>query len=99
MYTTNGQPDEQLRSSMFSLSGTEFFGAIGRSINLGMHSSDAFVVFMMGMHNEVNDILSLNEGGQAALALRLLLAVFSSKISINIDRPFGNEVVTKFYSD
>ncbi|KAI3420600.1 uncharacterized protein J3R85_012684, partial [Psidium guajava] len=57
-------PSQQLRSSMFSLSGTGFFGAVGRSINLG---------------------------GQTALALRLLLAIFSSKISSDVNRPFGDE--------
>ncbi|XP_077234780.1 uncharacterized protein LOC143876965 isoform X4 [Tasmannia lanceolata] len=65
MYTSND--DEalpSLRSNMFSLSGARFFGAVGRSINLG---------------------------GQTALALRLLLAVFSSKISSNANRPFGDE--------
>lgn len=31
-------------------------------------------------------------GGQTALALRLLLAVFSSKISSGANRPFGEEV-------
>jgi len=35
---------------------------------------------------------SLTIGGQTALALRLLLAVFSSKISSDIGRPFGEEV-------
>lgn len=36
MYATNeGDGSQQLRSSMFSLSGTGFVGAIGRSINLG----------------------------------------------------------------
>lgn len=60
----NGDQNQQLRSSMFSLSGTGFFGAIGRSINLG---------------------------GQTALALRLLLATFSSKVSSDINRPFGDE--------
>ncbi|XP_061371703.1 uncharacterized protein LOC133314273 isoform X1 [Gastrolobium bilobum] len=55
---------KQIRSNMFSLSGTGFFGAVGRSINLG---------------------------GQTALALRLLLAAFSSKISSDINRPFGDE--------
>ncbi|CAK8573567.1 unnamed protein product [Lathyrus sativus] len=64
MYADDDQLDKQLRSTMFSLSGTGFFGAIGRSINLG---------------------------GQTALALRLLLAAFSSKISSDIDRPFGDE--------
>ncbi|CAI8604546.1 unnamed protein product [Vicia faba] len=64
MYADDAQLDKQLRSTMFSLSGTGFFGAIGRSINLG---------------------------GQTALALRLLLAAFSSKISSDIDRPFGDE--------
>ncbi|GLT36008.1 hypothetical protein SLA2020_104140 [Shorea laevis] len=65
MYTTNESEDgPQLRSNMFSLSGTGFFGAVGRSINLG---------------------------GQSALALRLLLALFSSKISSDVNRPFGDE--------
>ncbi|KAL2324497.1 hypothetical protein Fmac_023555 [Flemingia macrophylla] len=60
----NDELGKQLRSNMFSLSGTGFFGAVGRSINLG---------------------------GQTALALRLLLAAFSSKISSDINRPFGDE--------
>ncbi|KAL4574849.1 hypothetical protein LXL04_021688 [Taraxacum kok-saghyz] len=34
---------------------------------------------------------SINLGGQTALALRLLLATFSSKLSSNINRPFGDE--------
>ncbi|WZZ32270.1 hypothetical protein YC2023_015671 [Brassica napus] len=34
---------------------------------------------------------SLDLGGQTALALRLLLAVFSSKLSSIADRPFGDE--------
>ncbi|XP_021765183.1 traB domain-containing protein isoform X2 [Chenopodium quinoa] len=34
---------------------------------------------------------SINLGGQTALALRLLLAIFSSKISSDVDRPFGDE--------
>jgi len=37
MYADDDQLDKQLRSTMFSLSGTGFFGAIGRSINLGKH--------------------------------------------------------------
>ncbi|KAK9292900.1 hypothetical protein L1049_020881 [Liquidambar formosana] len=65
MYISNdGELGQQLQSNMFSLSGTGFFGAVGRSINLG---------------------------GQTALALRLLLAVFSSKISSDVNRPFGDE--------
>ncbi|XP_074319641.1 uncharacterized protein LOC141656592 isoform X2 [Silene latifolia] len=69
MYTpssssTRTQPRQDMKSNMFSLSGVEFFGAVGRSINLG---------------------------GQTALALRILLAAFSSKISSDIDRPFGDE--------
>ncbi|WRX18685.1 TraB/PrgY/GumN family - like 2 [Theobroma cacao] len=65
MYTSNDVDNgQQLRSNMFSLSGTGFFGAVGRSINLG---------------------------GQTALALRLLLALFSSKISSHVNRPFGDE--------
>ena len=44
-------------------------------------------------------------GGQSDLALRLLLAVFSSKISSGANRPFGEEVIPqaivacKFYSE
>ncbi|KMZ71504.1 TraB family protein [Zostera marina] len=53
-----------LKSNMFSLSGSNFFDSIVRSINLG---------------------------GQSALALRLLLAAFSSKISSGSNRPFGDE--------
>ncbi|XP_038876484.1 traB domain-containing protein isoform X1 [Benincasa hispida] len=65
MYTLDtGEPDQKLKSNMFSLSGDGFLGAVGRSINLG---------------------------GQTALALRLLLAVFSSKISSDVNRPFGDE--------
>ncbi|KAJ6826321.1 traB domain-containing protein isoform X2 [Iris pallida] len=67
MYTSNegeDAPAPLLKSNMFSLSGTQFFGAVNRSINLG---------------------------GQSALALRLLLAVFSSKISVDANRPFGDE--------
>ncbi|KAI5670140.1 hypothetical protein M9H77_10504 [Catharanthus roseus] len=63
MYTA---PDGELspRPNMFSLSGTGFFGTVGRSVDLG---------------------------GQTALALRLLLAIFSSKISSEVNRPFGDE--------
>ncbi|KAK9672677.1 hypothetical protein RND81_12G116500 [Saponaria officinalis] len=65
MYTSStDQPRQELKSNMFAFSGAEFFGAVGRSINLG---------------------------GQTALALRLLLAVFASKISSDINRPFGDE--------
>ncbi|XP_047323570.1 traB domain-containing protein isoform X2 [Impatiens glandulifera] len=63
MYTGD-EPGQQLRSNMFSLSGAGFFGAVGRSLDLG---------------------------GQTALALRLLLATFSSKISSDVNRPFGDE--------
>ncbi|CAI9092161.1 OLC1v1027339C1 [Oldenlandia corymbosa var. corymbosa] len=66
MYTSpDGEANQQLRSSMFSLSGTGFFGAVGRSIDLG---------------------------GQTALALRILLAAFSSRLSSEVNRPFGDEV-------
>ncbi|KAI8030636.1 TraB domain-containing protein [Camellia lanceoleosa] len=65
MYMSNdGEVGQQMRSNMFSLSGTGFFGAMGRSLNLG---------------------------GQTALALRLLLAAFSSKLSSDMNRPFGDE--------
>ncbi|XP_047075591.1 traB domain-containing protein isoform X1 [Lolium rigidum] len=60
----NASGEPLLKSNMFSLGGTKFFGAVNRSINLG---------------------------GQSALALRLLLAVFSSKISSGANRPFGEE--------
>ncbi|KAJ9553205.1 hypothetical protein OSB04_017250 [Centaurea solstitialis] len=66
MYTSSNdtEVEPRLKSNPFSLSGSGFVGAVGRSINLG---------------------------GQTALALRLLLATFSSKISSNINRPFGDE--------
>lgn len=36
MYISNDVDNgQQLRSNIFSLSGTGFFGAVGRSINLG----------------------------------------------------------------
>lgn len=62
--TSDGELGQEIRLNMFSLSGTGFFGAVGRSLNLG---------------------------GQTALALRLLFAVFSSKISSDMNRPFGDE--------
>ncbi|KAJ8771476.1 hypothetical protein K2173_026653 [Erythroxylum novogranatense] len=65
MYASEeGEPGQELRSSMFSLTGNGFFDAVGRSISLG---------------------------GQTALALRLLFALFSSKISSDTSRPFGDE--------
>ncbi|KAG0524237.1 hypothetical protein BDA96_07G193300 [Sorghum bicolor] len=65
MYVSSDSSDEPLlKSNMFSLGGSKFFGAVNRSINLG---------------------------GQSAFALRLLLAVFSSKISSSANRPFGEE--------
>lgn len=36
-------------------------------------------------------------GGQTALALRLLLAVLSSKVSTDVKRPFGDEVIGLLY--
>ncbi|CAN8253353.1 unnamed protein product [Cochlearia groenlandica] len=67
MYTSTSsvvEKDQNLKSGVFSLTGTGFLGAVGRSLDLG---------------------------GQTALALRLLLAVFSSKLSSAADRPFGDE--------
>lgn len=65
MYTSNDDDlGPQIKSNMFSLTGTGFFGAVGRSINLG---------------------------GRTALALRLLLAVLSSKVSSDVNHPFGDE--------
>lgn len=44
MYTSeNDELDKQLRSNMFSLSGTGFFGAVGRSINLGENHLFLFI--------------------------------------------------------
>lgn len=52
MYADDAQLDKQLRSTMFSLSGTGFFGAIGRSINLGKHNFVLHVyVFSQGNPN------------------------------------------------
>lgn len=49
MYTTNESEDgPQLRSNMFSLSGTGFFGAVGRSINLG--NDEHFIVCLHGYY-------------------------------------------------
>lgn len=46
MYAANeGEVSQQLRSSMFSLSGTGFFGAVGRSINLGEQALISAVLF------------------------------------------------------
>ncbi|KAH0468060.1 hypothetical protein IEQ34_003093 [Dendrobium chrysotoxum] len=64
MYASKDVEDAPLKANMFSLGGTEFFGAVNRSINLG---------------------------GQSAFALRLLLAVFSSKISLGAKGSFGEE--------
>lgn len=50
MYAEDDQLDKQLRSTMFSLSGTGFFGAIGRSINLGKHN---FVLHVYCYHEFV----------------------------------------------
>ncbi|XP_042393540.1 traB domain-containing protein-like isoform X1 [Zingiber officinale] len=68
MYASTTE-DASLKSNMFSLSGSKFFGAISRSINL----------------------VNATTGGQSALALRLLLAIFSSKISSGANRSFGDE--------
>lgn len=48
-----------------------------------------FLVFYV----EMKVLFNCMAGGQTALALRVLLAVFSSKISSDINRPFGDEVV------
>ncbi|EPS58422.1 hypothetical protein M569_16392, partial [Genlisea aurea] len=60
MYSDENEK-QQLKSNLFSLTGTKFFATLSRSINLG---------------------------GQTALALRLLLATVSSKLS---QQPFGIE--------
>lgn len=47
---------------------------------------------MIFFPNENSDNFAYMTGGQTALALRLLLATFSSKVSSDINRPFGDEV-------
>ncbi|XP_078447944.1 traB family protein [Wolffia australiana] len=65
MYASDdGDNSGTAKSSMFSLTGSKFLGAVGRSLDLG---------------------------GQTALALRLLLAVYSSKISSGSKQTFGDE--------
>ncbi|CAA7391851.1 unnamed protein product [Spirodela intermedia] len=65
MYTSiDDEPSVLAKSNMFSLTGSKFLGAVGRSLDLG---------------------------GQTALALRLLLAFYSSKISSGSQQAFGNE--------
>lgn len=91
MYTcTDGDVGQQGGSSMFSLSGPGFFGAVGRSLNLGK-----LYFFSIWKFVKLLNLLPLvyMTGGQTALALRLLLALFSSKISSDINRPFGDEVL------
>jgi hypothetical protein len=48
MYTSNdGELGQQLRSNMFSLTGTGFFGAVGRSINLGKQSTKLLFILII----------------------------------------------------
>lgn len=89
----NDEQNQQLRSSMFSLTGTGFFGAIGRSINLGLYFCNSVIQLSFQGEKMVMYIyFSYMAGGQTALALRLLLATLSSKVSADINRPFGDEV-------
>nr|KAJ0190126.1 hypothetical protein LSAT_V11C800392270 [Lactuca sativa] len=93
MYTsTDTEIEPRLKSNPFSLSGSGFFGAISRSINLGnlfhLHTHPISSVSSLKIKFTMFSGLT---GGQTALALRLLLATFSSKISSNINRPFGDE--------
>lgn len=98
MYASaDGELDKQLRSNMFSLSGTGFFGAVGRSINLGKHQVQICLACIYA--KEINLLFILMSGGQTALALRLLLAAFSSKVSSDVNRPFGDEVISKCAAD
>lgn len=93
MYTsTDGELHQQLKSSMFSLSGTGFFGAVSRSIDLGEFISLFMHLPQLSIHSDVDCIFHL-AGGQTALALRLLLAALSSKLSSEVNRPFGDEVI------
>eukprot|EP00268_Persea_americana_P049164 TRINITY_DN5244_c0_g1_i4.p1 TRINITY_DN5244_c0_g1~~TRINITY_DN5244_c0_g1_i4.p1 ORF type:complete len:147 (-),score=25.32 TRINITY_DN5244_c0_g1_i4:2161-2601(-) len=48
------------------------------------------LIFSLRPSNILHEF-TLQTGGQTALALRLLLAVFSSKISSDSNRPFGDE--------
>lgn len=54
MYTSEDDDDyagKELRSTMFSLSGTEFFGAIGRSIDLGKNNNEFYVFDHLNVRN------------------------------------------------
>lgn len=60
MYTTeNGELNQQLKSSMFSLSGTGFFGAVGRSINLGLYLHHGYLYIREFFHLESYSISSM----------------------------------------
>nr|KAJ0219895.1 hypothetical protein LSAT_V11C200066930 [Lactuca sativa] len=86
------QIEPWLKSNPFSLSDSGFLGAISRSINLGdhLHLHIHPISFVSSLKTKFTMFSSLTVG-QTALALRLLLATFSSKISSNINRPFGDE--------
>lgn len=60
MYAEDDQLDKQLRSTMFSLSGTGFFGAIGRSINLGKHNFVLHVYCLSWVRFEMFIVYGLN---------------------------------------
>ncbi|XP_010536486.1 PREDICTED: traB domain-containing protein isoform X2 [Tarenaya hassleriana] len=88
MYTSSvGEVDQNMRSGMFSLTGTGFLGAVGRSLNLGKKRVRSMSCFSI----TISESFSGSLGGETALALRLLLALFSSKLSSDSGRPFGDE--------
>ncbi|KAL9267814.1 hypothetical protein AKJ16_DCAP19546 [Drosera capensis] len=82
-----GERGKQMNSNMFSLSGSEFFGAVNRSLNLGKKQNTHPCSKAVDVEHGSSPYL----GGQTALALRLLFAFFSSKVSSDVDRPFGDE--------
>ena len=47
--SSNIEPGQRLRSNMFSLSGAEFFGAVGRSINLGKLCCLLVIMYMINV--------------------------------------------------
>ncbi|MQL79673.1 hypothetical protein Taro_012117 [Colocasia esculenta] len=91
MYTSPGdEASPLLKSNMFSLSGSEFLGAVGRSMDLGMFDLliRPLCILCIILYSVC---MSPMPGGQSALALRLLLAVYSSKISFASGQSFGDE--------
>ncbi|CAI9774109.1 unnamed protein product [Fraxinus pennsylvanica] len=91
MYTSNnGELNQQLRSNMFSLSGSGlgWLAAVLTWVCVYALLFCSCTAFFRRFKLYFSHIT----GGQIALALPLLFAAFSSKMSSDIDRPFGDEV-------